>query len=194
MIIDNDIKYQPPIQKDDYSMDIEIQEGKQQSSYQNQQEGKHQEPSTSIKAPELKQFGEKMNLDEIENQLFTSEVNESEGKVPTKPLKTFSNSNTPPPQVGAPVIGGKKKHNVRKNNKTKKRTKKLNKTKKKSHKNKKKHNKKKHNKKTKKMKKKRNGNTKSNKRNKKSNPKHKKQLFEMTIKELKERVKNNKSK
>jgi len=78
--------------------------------------------------------------------------------------------------------------------KTKKRTKKLNKTKKKSHKNKKKHNKKKHNKKTKKMKKKRNGNTKSNKRNKKSNPKHKKQLFEMTIKELKERVKNNKSK
>ena len=44
------------------------------------------------------------------------------------------------------------------------------------------------------MKKKRNGNTKSNKRNKKSNPKHKKQLFEMTIKELKERVKNNKSK
>ena len=89
-------------------------------------------------------------------------------------------------KVGVPVIGGKKKHNVRKNNKTKKRTKKLNKTKKKSHKNKKNHNKKKHNKKTKKMKKKRNGNTKSNKRNKKSNPKHKKQL--------KERVKNNKSK
>ena len=129
------------------------------------QEGKHGDSTNhDNNTPKIKETGTRMELDD------------NEGK------------------VGVSIIGGKKKHNVRKNNKTKKRTKKLNKTKKKSHKNKKKHNKKKHNKKTKKMKKKRNGNTKSNKRNKKSNPKHKKQLFEMTIKELKERVKNNKSK
>jgi hypothetical protein len=74
---------------------------------------------------------------------------------------------------------------------TKKRTKKLKKTKNKAHKNKKKHNKK-----TKKMKKKRNKKTKSKKHNKykksKSKKHNKKQLFEMTIKELKEHVKSKK--
>jgi hypothetical protein len=197
LFIDNDIKYQPPIQKDDYSMDVEISEGKQQ-------EGKQPEPSTSIKAPKLKQqektFGEKMeidhdmkSLDKIKKQLSTSEGKVYEGKVSSKaPLKTFSdsNSNTPLSQQSVvSVTGGKKKRNPRKNNKTKKRTKKLKKTKKKVHKNKKKHNKK-----TKKMKKKRNNKTKAkkhNKHNKSKSKKHnKKQLFEMTIKELKEHVKN----
>ena len=78
--------------------------------------------------------------------------------------------------------------------KTKKRTKKLKKTKKKVQKNKKKNHKKKHIKKTKKMKKKRNNKTKAKKQKKhnksKSKKPKKKQLFEMTIKELKEHVKN----
>ena len=111
----------------------------------------------------------------------------------TKPGILMELDDTPEGKVGAPVIGGKKKHNVRKNNKTKKRTKKLNKTKKKSHKNKKNHNKKRHNKKTKKVRKKRNSKTKIKKKKyKKKKNKKKKQLFEMSIKELRDHVKKKK--
>ena len=113
----------------------------------------------------------------------------------TKPGILMELDDTPEGKVGAPVIGGKKKHNVRKNNKTKKRTKKLNKTKKKSHKNKKNHNKKRHNKKTKKVRKKRNSKTKIKKKKyKKKKNKKKKQLFEMSIKELRDHVKKKKKK
>ena len=171
----------------------------------NEHMGKQQEGKQPEQEKQQKQFGEKIELDDdvkpldkIKKQLSTSEGKVYEGKVSSKaPLKTFSdsNSNTPLSQQSVvSVTGGKKKRNPRKNNKTKKRTKKLKKTKKKAHKIKKNYNKKKHNKKTKKMKKKRNNKNKAkkhNKHNKSKSKKHnKKQLFEMTIKELKEHVKN----
>lgn len=161
----------------------------------NEYMGKQQEGKQPEQEKQQKQFGTKMEIDDDEiESIDTSEGKVYEGKVSTKtPLKTFLDSNSTPlsQQSVVSVTGGKKKRNARKNNKTKKRTKKLKKTKKKAHKNKKNHNKKKHNKKTKKMKKKRNSKTKSKKHNKPKSKKHnKKQLFEMTIKELKQHVKS----
>ena len=198
IFIDTDIKYQLPIKNDDYSMDVDIDEEKKQQSEEKYQENKMKEPSTTVKAPKQKHFEQKMEIDnddslnKVKKKLFVNE--QSEGKVSSgPPLKTFTNSNNSlSEQSIVSVTGGKRKRN---NKKTKKRTKKLKKTKKKAQKNKK-TSLPKSKKKTKKVKKKRRNKTKikkgGNKKKYKKKRKKKKQLFEMSIKELKDYVKNRK--
>ena len=141
----------------------------------NHQEGKQSDYTTNDKPPLDKSTGtgKPMELDYYEGKM----VHPSPSKVPIAPLMGGQ----------MPLLGGKKKHNIHKNNKTKKRAKKHKKTKRK------KISLPKSKKKTKKVRRKRNSKTKIKKKKyKKGKKKKKKQLFEMSIKELRDHVKKKK--